>query len=177
MKYDQFEIDIFNEDTDASHEKTLLNVQTGLEKLLISYEPSNIPSVEINISTNTPVDYTELKNLFIQVKNKQNVIGYNVGILDYVYKNGLVVLYGFLCKYDDFNLINSSYLGDTYLKCIKALDNRNIRTNSSDGKDIEFKDDFSFDYWKTQESNIQALHRILLLASKESIYSMDNDNI
>lgn len=179
MRYNEFDIYMYDELNDSSHEKCLLNPNVTLEKLLIQYDLSTIPTVEIVLTTTLPQIYSDLQEIYIKIETREKIIEYNIGIVNAIYKpQKEVTLYGFLCKYDDIININSMYLDKTFIGCVKALDvKKYIRINGQDGYDEEFSEDFDFSYWKIQESNIQALHKILLGACTKSVYSMDNDTI
>ena len=83
-----------------------------------------------------------------------------------------------MCKYEDYVAINSSYLGDSFIGCMRNLNIKDkIKINGKDGYAEDFSNDFSFSYWKIQESNIQAANKILRMAYDSSVYTMDNDNI
>ena len=179
MKCNNFEVYMYDHDSDPNHKEQLLtDNEVQLQDLLVKFEPSTIPIVECTINTKNPSRFCYIKNLYITILTDNAIINYLVGVINFTYKNASIVFDGFLCTFDDINKVNSSYLGNTFINCVQSLNVKSdIKINGQSGFDEKFNDDFTLDYWKIQESNIQALHKILQLAYPTSIYTLDNDNI
>lgn len=179
MKYNNFEMYLYDDKNDAFHKNDLLNNSVSLEKFLISYEVSSIPTIELILSTVNGDDYLNIKQFYAIITNDTYKLEYKIGVINSLFREpNQVTIHGFLCTYDNIHQINSSYLGGSFLECIRSLNIRDkVKINDLDGFDQDFTDDFSIDYWKIQESDIQATDKLLKMAFPKSIYSMDNDNI
>lgn len=179
MKYNDFEIEIYDKDNDANYENTLLNTTMyHLSKFQINYESCKIPSIELVISTTNPVIYQDIKNLHIVISKNKAVTEYDCCILDLLFRKGLLHLSGYLCDYNDMVFMESSYLGDSIVKCLNNLKiKKEIKINGKDSNAEDFKEDFPFKYWKIQESNCQSLIKIMSMAYSKAIFSMDNDSL
>lgn len=179
MNCNNFEIFMYDQDSDPNHETQLLKEnEIQLNELLVKFEPSTVPIVECSLNTKNPNKYCNIHNLYIKIVTEDTIIDYSIGVVNFLYKEAKITFYGFLCSFEDINKINSGYLGDTFINCVHALNvKKDIKINGQSGFDENFNDDFQFDYWKIQESNIQALHKILQQAYPSSIYTLDNNNI
>ena len=167
-KYNEFYIQITDTDNDID---LLEDNDCELVFFELNFQPFDLPTFKLKIkSKDQSNSFVNINNLSVKITmTDDTAYSYDLGIENTKLVDDFINMTGYLCKYNDFVVYDSEYLGDNIKDSILALDIRS---------DIQGDlDEINSEYFRIQETKAQALIRILRQCSKNSIFSIERDKI